>query len=137
MTQNTQTSNPKTIVEDQSKNPPPINVFEVLIRRFARATYMIVVLLMYVLASFAIGLALAPALWLAKQLAVLVPEGPSYPQFVLQGTVYGLAFITAGLSLMFTVVVLNKILPTRCKPFKGGYYTIHAVPWFLHNGLFY
>jgi acetyltransferase-like isoleucine patch superfamily enzyme len=35
------------------------------------------------------------------------------------------------------VPVYNFVLPTRVKPFKGGYYTIHAVPWALHNVLFY
>jgi acetyltransferase-like isoleucine patch superfamily enzyme len=127
----------KAFVDDQTKNPPPINLFEVVIRRFARSTYMIVVILMYLLASLALGVALAPALWLTQSLLQFVPEAVHYWDFVLQGTIYGLAFITAGLSLMLTVVVLNKLLPTRCKPFKGGYYTIHAVPWFLHNGLFY
>ena len=123
--------------EDQSKNPPPINFFEVLLRRFARASYVLSVLGMYVLAAGAIGVALVPALWVIHALAELAPVDFGFGQLLLRGFSYGLAFITAGLTLMATVAVLNFILPTRCKPFKGGYYTIHALPWFLHNGLFY
>jgi acetyltransferase-like isoleucine patch superfamily enzyme len=67
----------------------------------------------------------------------LAPSEFGLMQLLLRGFSYGLAFITAGLTLMATVALLNFILPTRCKPFKGGYYTIHALPWFLHNGLFY
>jgi len=138
MSQTNETTSKKAFVDDQSKNPPPINVFEVLIRKFARSTYMGVVVLMYLLASLIIGIALAPAIWLTSTLSAWIPTPTSSVlDWIVQGTVYGLAFITAGLSLMLTVVVFNKILPTRCKPFKGGYYTIHAIPWFLHNGLFY
>ena len=127
----------KSFAEDQSKNPPPVNVFEVLLRKFARASYAVAVLGLYALASVAIGIALAPAIWLTRVLVDLTPTYGGWVDYLLQGTTYGLAFITAGLSLMATVSVLNFILPTRCKPFKGGYYTIHALPWFLHNGLFY
>ena len=35
------------------------------------------------------------------------------------------------------VPIYNFVLPTRMKPFKGGYFTIAALPFYLHNGLFY
>jgi acetyltransferase-like isoleucine patch superfamily enzyme len=123
--------------KDQSKNPPPINRFERLLRRFARGTYALAVLGLYALAALAIGVALAPAIALTRLLLSVFPQSDGVGGLVLQGFTYGLAFITAGLALMATVAALNFVLPTRCKPFKGGYYTIHALPWFLHNGLFY
>ncbi|MCG6923330.1 MAG: hypothetical protein LJF15_19935, partial [Acidobacteria bacterium] len=39
--------------------------------------------------------------------------------------------------LLIVVPIYNWVLPTRVTPFKGGYYSLYAVPWFLHNGLFY
>lgn len=115
----------------------PINRVERLLRRFARATYALAVLGLYALGALAIGVALAPAIALTRLLLDVFPQSDGIPGLVLQGFAYGLAFITAGLSLMATVAALNFALPTRYKPFKGGYYTIHALPWFLHNGLFY
>ena len=134
------TSKPKKLfAEDQSKNPPPINIFEALLRRFARTSYLIAVLFMYILASLAFGAALAPALWAGHMmLSIFLPlMTSSWLDWFMMGFTYALAFFVFGLSLMVTVCILNFILPTRFKSFKGGYYTIHAVPWFLHNGLFY
>jgi acetyltransferase-like isoleucine patch superfamily enzyme len=134
------TSKPKKLfAEDQSKNPPPINIFEALLRRFARTSYLIAVLFMYILASLAFGAALAPALWAGHMmLSIFLPlMTSSWLGWFMVGFTYALAFFVFGLSLMVTVCILNFILPTRFKSFKGGYYTIHAVPWFLHNGLFY
>ena len=134
------TSKPKKLfAEDQSRNPPPINIFEALLRRFARTSYLIAVLFMYILASLAFGAALAPALWAGHMmLSIFLPlMTSSWLGWFMVGFTYALAFFVFGLSLMVTVCILNFILPTRFKSFKGGYYTIHAVPWFLHNGLFY
>jgi len=134
------TSKPKRLfAEDQSRNPPPINIFEALLRRFARTSYLIAVLFMYILASLAFGAALAPALWAGHMmLSIFLPlMTSSWLGWFMVGFTYALAFFVFGLSLMVTVCILNFILPTRFKSFKGGYYTIHAVPWFLHNGLFY
>ena len=94
---------------------------------------------MYILASLAFGAALAPALWAGHMmLSIFLPlMTSSWLGWFMVGFTYALAFFVFGLSLMVTVCILNFILPTRFKSFKGGYYTIHAVPWFLHNGLFY
>ena len=69
------TSKPKKLfAEDQSRNPPPINIFEALLRRFARTSYLIAVLFMYILASLAFGAALAPALWAGHMmLSIFLP----------------------------------------------------------------
>jgi hypothetical protein len=53
---------PRPFAEDQSRNPPPRHAFDRFLRRFARASYFVAVLLVYVVASTALGLALAPAL---------------------------------------------------------------------------
>ncbi len=131
-------SEPRTpFAEDQSKNPPPRGVLEILLRRFARGSYVLAVLLMYLLASTALGLALAPALWVWSHAAVLGATWPGILPWVWNGIVGAACFFVFGLALMIVVPVYNAVLPTRFKPFKGGYYTIHAVPWFIHNGLFY
>ena len=58
----------KPFAKDQSRNPPPRNGLDRLLRRFSRAAYGLAVVLMYILASTALGLALAPALWLWSQI---------------------------------------------------------------------
>jgi len=127
----------RSFAEDQSKNPPPKHAFDRLLRRFARASYFLFVLLLYALASTALGLALAPALWCYEHLAAWSGQLPGPLPWLGQATSVALCFFVAGLALLVVVPVYNWLLPTRIQPFKGGYYSIYAVPWFIHNGLFY
>ncbi|MBI4912463.1 MAG: hypothetical protein HY823_06980 [Acidobacteria bacterium] len=123
--------------QDQSKNPPPRHAFERLIRRFARASYLIAVLVLYAVASTALGIAAAPALWTAAKLFAFAEGLHPVLHWALKGFAVAGGWFIFGLCLLVVIPVYNFLLPTRVKPFKGGYYTIHAVPWFLHNGLFY
>ncbi len=129
---------PKTpFAEDQSKNPPPRGFFEVIVRRFARGTYVVAVLLLYLLASTALGVALAPALWVWGKTVSLGGSWPGAWPWIWVGFCAACCFFIFGLALMLVVPVYNFLLPTRFGRFKGGYYTLAAVPWFIHNGLFY
>ena len=123
--------------QDQTKNPPPKHAFERLLRRFARLSYGVAVLLLYGLGATALGFAAAPALWAADLLFRLAPHAGPVGQWLLRGFALALAWFIFGLCLLVVVPIYNFLLPTRVKPFKGGYYTLAALPWFLHNGLFY
>lgn len=123
--------------QDQSKNPPPLNTLDRVLRRFARVSYHVAVLLLYVLVSTALGIALAPALWSFDGLLAWSADFPGPLRWLTLGTGAALCFFMAGLTLLVVVPAYNFVLPTRVKPFKGGYYSLRAVPWFLHNGLFY
>ena len=49
-----QIEDPRPFAEDQSKNPPAINRLDRVLRRFARASYFVAVLLLYAVASTAL-----------------------------------------------------------------------------------
>jgi serine acetyltransferase len=51
--------------------------------------------------------------------------------------VLGLGFFLSGLTLLIVVPAYNFLLPTRIRPFRGGYFTIAALPWYVHNALLY
>jgi acetyltransferase-like isoleucine patch superfamily enzyme len=123
--------------EDDSRNPPPRTFLDRLVRRYSRLAYVVVVLCLYLLASTAMGLAAAPAIWLWEWLADWSLPLP----FLLRGAVLGfataLSFFAFGFGLLVVVPIYNFVLPTRVHPFRGGYYTLRAAPWLLHNGLFY
>ena len=128
---------PKSFAEDDSKNPPAKNLVDKLARKFSRSAYAVCVLVLYLLASTALGLALAPALWLFTQLFIWSKTLPLLLSWIIPGLGLALCFFVFGFALLLVVPLFNWILPTRVRPFKGGYYTLQAVPWFLHNGLFY
>ena len=122
---------------NDTKSAPARNAFERLLRRFARTSYALVVLLLYMLAATAMGLAAVPALAMVLALFGWAGHLHALPGLLVKGFALALAWFVFGMGLLAAVALYNKALPTRIKPYKGGYYTLDAVPWFLHNGLFY
>jgi len=118
-------------------NPPARNALDRFIRHFSYTAYVVAVVFLYAVGTTALGLALAPALalfsWLRDRGEDLVP----WARWAFLGTSLGVCFLVFGFTLLVVVPIYNLILPTRVKPFKGGYFTIAAVPFYLHNGLFY
>jgi acetyltransferase-like isoleucine patch superfamily enzyme len=127
----------KLFAQDQSKNPPPTNGLDRILRRFARISYGLAVLLLYGLASTALGLALAPSLWLWETSRRVVQALPNPLPWLVSGFLLALCFFIFGLCLLVVIPIYNWALPTKVKPFHGGYYSLQALPWFVHNGLFY
>ncbi|BDU76083.1 acyltransferase [Mesoterricola sediminis] len=121
----------------QAKSAPPRNLPERLLRRFSRAAYGLAILLLYLLAATALGAALAPALALVHAAFGLAARLPSVPAWLLRGFAAACGWFVFGMALLAVVAAYNRILPTRLRPYRGGYYALEALPWFLHNGLFY
>jgi len=116
---------------------PPPSRLERLVRRFGRTSYAVLVLAMYLLAATAMGLAAAPALALAAKLFALAARLQPLAAWSLRGIALAVAWFVFGMGLLVVAAGYNRVLPTRVRPYRGGYYTLAAVPWFLHNGLFY
>ena len=123
--------------KDDSRNPPPQTFLDRLTRRYSRTAYVLVVLCVYLLVSTVLALALAPAIWVWEYVAGWSASLPPVERLVGLGLAAALAFFAFGFSLLVVVPIYNFLLPTRVTPFKGGYYTLRAAPWLLHNALFY
>ena len=119
------------------KNPPPKNELDRVLRRFARLSYHGFIVLVFLVAASALALALVPAVALVGAAVSWSTSLAFGPRAAVRALTLAAAFFTFGFSLIVVVPVYNKLLPTKVKPFRGGYYTIHAVPWALHNALFY
>lgn len=118
-------------------NPPARGAVDRFIRRFEVPAHLLAVLSLYLLAASAIGLALAPAIGFLEVWLRWCSDLTPVLKWVAWGTGFGIAFFIAGFALLVVVPIYNLLMPTRVKPFKGGYFSIASVPWCLHNGLFY
>jgi len=118
-------------------NPPATGPVDRFIRRFGAFSHAALIVLLYAVIAVAFGLALAPALWFLDQCWSLLVDVNPWLKWTAFGISCGLAFFIAGFSLLIVMPIFNFILPTRVKPFNGSYYTYAALPWYIHNGLFY
>lgn len=108
-----------------------------MIRRYARQAYVIVVLGLYGIVATALGLALTPAVLLWQCVAGWSAGLPLLERAFAIALGAAVAFFVFGFALLIVVPIYNWVLPTKVRPFRGGYYTIQAAPWLLHNALFY
>ncbi len=46
-------------------------------------------------------------------------------------------FFMYGLTLVFVVPAVNKILPLKVKPHRATWYSLSVIPWYYHNALTY
>ena len=120
-----------------TKVPLPRNLLESLLRRFSQVSYTLLVLVVYGLAATALGLAAAPALAMVARAATGTAALQPVAAWVLRGIALAAGWFVFGLDLLVVVALYNWILPTRLRPYRGAYYALEALPWFLHNGLFY
>ena len=119
------------------KNPPPRSTLDAVLRRFARLSYYGFIVGCFLVGILAIASAAAPAIWLVDGARTWSAGFPFAGRYGERGLALASSFFVFGFALIVVIPALNFVLPTRVKPFKGGYYTIHAVPWALHNALFY
>ncbi|HEX5633978.1 MAG TPA: hypothetical protein VFX50_12155, partial [Gemmatimonadales bacterium] len=122
---------------DERNNPAPTGAVDRFIRRFPAVSYGMAVLVVYVVAASALGLALVPSLLLAGALVPPLWALDSWLRWPALGLLGGAMPFTWGFTLLVVVPLYNLVLPTRLRPFAGGYFTLAAVPWYLHNALFY
>jgi acetyltransferase-like isoleucine patch superfamily enzyme len=119
------------------ENPPAKGPLDRFIRRFGAFSHLALIVLMYAVFAMAFGLALAPALWFLDLCWALTVDLNAWLKWLVFGIACGIALFIAGFVLLVLVPIFNFVLPTRVKPFNGSYYTYSAVPWYIHNGLFY
>lgn len=127
---------PSTAFFEESRNPAATGVVDRLVRRFHRAAYALSVAALYALIVVAVALALSPSVALLRRWGAPLWNAPQWWSAPALAVALSVAVLLAGATLLVVVPLLNAALPTRPRPFKGGYFTAAAVPWFLHNGLF-
>ncbi|HEX8725475.1 MAG TPA: hypothetical protein VF737_08815 [Gemmatimonadaceae bacterium] len=118
-------------------NPAPTGAVDRFVRRYNGVSYALAVVAIYLIAATALGLALVPPLLVVSRAAPPLWRWESWARWPLLGIVGGASAFLWGFSLLVVVPVFNFVLPTRLRAFSGGYFTVAAVPWYLHNGLFY
>lgn len=112
-------------------------LFEILLRRFKNAMYILTMIPIYIFACFVLGASLTPSVFFFRFIQQLTSQSATWIQN------FGLAFSLAcgyflyGTSLVIIVPILNKILVGRLKAWRGNYYSAESLKWFIHNGFTY
>lgn len=111
--------------------------FESLLRRFRTGMFLAALLPLYLVGILAMGISATPGVyfffWVKSSTAHWLPLF----HYMSMSTAAVVAYFIYGFCLIFVVPFFNFILPFRIKPFRGNYYSLLSVPWYIHNALTY
>jgi hypothetical protein len=101
------------------------------------ASYLIALVPLYFLCLLAMGISATPGIWLFFLLSAKTSEW--LPVFHYMSLGFGIVagYFLYGITLLFVIPFFNFIMPFRVKPFRGPYYSLTSVPWYIHNAYTY
>lgn len=120
-----------------SKHSGIAGLFEILLRRFKVFTQILTMLPVYILACVIIGICIAPAAHVFLYITHYFSNSIHWLNMFVIGFSVAASFFTYGLTLLFVAPAANWIMRCRLKPWRGSYYSIETIKWFIHNGLTY
>ncbi|MCB0281088.1 MAG: hypothetical protein H6627_12020 [Calditrichae bacterium] len=112
-------------------------LLETILRRFRTATFMIALFPVYLLAVLIMAISATPAVYFFNFMQEFSAtfSAPLNYFFIALALIGG--FFIYGFSLIFVAPFFNLIIPIKMKPFRGPYYSLRSVPWFVHNTILY
>ena len=121
----------------ESKLSGIAGTLETALRRYRRAAHMTAMIPLYIVGMSAMALAITPAVWVFTLLNDASQSAPVFVHYFSLAAGIVLGYFIYGISIIFIVPAVNFILPFRLKPFRGNYYSLASVPWYIHNALTY
>ncbi|WP_408095949.1 hypothetical protein ACJVC5_12975 [Peredibacter sp. HCB2-198] len=125
------------VLSTKSEKAGIAGLLESQLRRFRTLGFVLLlspIALIYVLCM---GLAFSPGVMLFQW----VQETTSHSHIVIKGISLGLSmalgWVMYGLSIIFIVPTMNKLLPLKLAPHRASWYSLSVVPWYYHNALTY
>ncbi len=125
------------VLTETSKAKGLEGFLETLLRRFRNVGFSVLLSMLAVICCSALGLAAAPALYWFDYVQTATENWSTWSHYVALGLGASTAYLVYGLSLVFIVPAFNFLFPFKVKEFRGPWYSLPAIPWYVHNGLTY
>ena len=112
-------------------------VLERLMRNFKTALHLILITPIYAVVGLTLGAAAAPGIYLFEQMQAVASTQTGPIHYILQGAALAAGYFGYGFTLLFIVPAVNFVLRLNLKPWRGSYYSIETIRWYIHNGFTY
>lgn len=112
-------------------------IMESLLRRFRTLSFALLLAPLMIVCCGCVGLAAGCGLFVFDQFSALSAEWPAIFRYMALGCGISFGYFVYGVSLVFIIPAANFLMPFRVKPFRGPWYSLAAIPWFIHNALTY
>ena len=120
-----------------SDRPGLMGIIESFFRRFKTVGFTLMLAPITLLYVFCMGVSLTPGISLFR----FVNEWTAQSHWILRNASMGFSmaagFFLYGLTLIFVVPLVNKILVPKVKPQRSTWFSLSVIPWYYHNALTY
>lgn len=110
---------------------------EAALRRFRTPMHIAMVMPLYVMACVVIGVAIFPGAFLWHTVFVETETWPLAMKTLALSMAGAAGYFTYAFSMIIVVPSVNFVLRTRLKAWRGPYYSLPSIPWYIHNGSTY
>jgi hypothetical protein len=121
----------------KSERSGVIGIVESVLRKFRTFGFSLILAPIALIYIFCMGVSLTPGI----TLMTAVNEWTRESHFILRNACLGFSvattFFAYGLSLIFVVPLVNKLLPLKVKPQRASWFSLTVIPWYYHNALTY
>ncbi len=115
--------------------PGIAGILETLVRTFRSASFIFIIAPLAIIYTVAIGLALSPGYMLTQFIYERTQDSSLFLQAFSVCSSVAITYFIYGLTIIFIVPFFNKILFLKLKPWRGGWFSLGALPWYYHNAL--
>lgn len=112
---------------------------ETLLRRFKTLLHIVLIIPLYIVGCAVIGLAIAPGLLVFRWVNLNTATTHPFISAWSSGTAIVAAIFMTGFCLVFVLPLANCVLLLggRLEAWRGPYYSLEAIRWYVHNGITY
>lgn len=112
-------------------------LFERSMRRFKTFMHVSMMAPLYLFASCLLGLCLVPGIYLFQYVDVLTEDQSVWIQNIATGVSLVAGYFLYGFSLLILAPTVNSLCRLKLSEWRGPYYSLETLRWFIHNGLVY
>jgi hypothetical protein len=127
----------ENVLTNKSDIPGLRGYFETFLRRFRTLSFALLLSPLALVCCTCLGLAAAPALAWFNFVNEGTAHWPVIFHYAAGGFALSSAYLIYGICLIFVVPAVNFLMPFKPKPFRGPWFSLGAIPWYIHNGLTY
>jgi hypothetical protein len=121
----------------KSNRPGLAGLVEGILRKFKTIGFLFALAPIALLYIIAMGLSFTPGVMLFKYVTELTQSSSFVIHSVAVGLSLAAGFFAYGLTLIFVVPAINKLLPLKVRPHRTSWFSISVLPWYYHNALTY
>lgn len=125
------------VYEARSNRRGVAGVLENGLRQFKTIIHAAMLMPLYAIACLAVGVTLMPGISLLRFVVSQTHNLPVFAKFWALGSNGRLSYVLYGFSIIIVAPTLNFLLRAKLKPWRGPYYSLDSIRWYVHNGTTY